>query len=90
MTPTKFETGHSYFSQRKSASRIASYQIVARDHLSITLSGGKRMLVRTQPDGVEAFFPLGRSLFSSIVRADYLHEGKPIPQIDDGSWLKMW
>jgi hypothetical protein len=87
---TKFEPGHSYFSARKSASHIATYAIIKRDHMSITLTGGRKFLLRTQPDGVEAFYPLGRSLFSSIVRADYHHDGPPVPQIDDGAWLSMW
>jgi hypothetical protein len=54
----------------------------------VTITGGRRFDVVVLSDGTEAFFPMGKKRYASVVRADN-QEREPIMP-GDGDWAKMW
>ena len=86
---SKFRVRGKYFSTlANNSAKIAVYEVIGRQGGQVTINGGRTFDVATLSDGTEAFFPLGKKRYASIVRADNQEKEAIMP--GDGDWAKMW
>jgi hypothetical protein len=86
---SKFRVSGKYFSTlSNNSAKIAVYEVVGRHKDSVTITGGRTFDVVVLSDGTEAFFPMGKKRYASIVRADNQEKEAVMP--GDGDWAKMW
>jgi hypothetical protein len=86
---SKFRVSGKYFSTlSNNSARIAVYEVVGRHKDSVTITGGRTFDVVVLSDGTEAFFPMGKKRYASIVRA--YNQEKEAVMPGDGEWAKMW